>query len=59
MEFLGDMGHVEAHFSPFIDSANLDARKLFRTKPIELVGDVTCVESHFGLFRDGVSVKAR
>jgi hypothetical protein len=25
-ELLGDVGHVEAHFGPFGDSANLDAR---------------------------------
>ena len=26
MEILGDVGHVESHFDPFGDSANLDAR---------------------------------
>jgi hypothetical protein len=26
MEFLGDVGHVEAHFGPFRDRAKLDAR---------------------------------
>jgi hypothetical protein len=26
MELLGDLGHVESHFSLFADSANLDAR---------------------------------
>jgi hypothetical protein len=26
MELLGDVGHVEARFGPFRDSANLDAR---------------------------------
>jgi hypothetical protein len=26
MELLGGVGHVEAHFGPFADSANLDAR---------------------------------
>ena len=26
MELLGDVGHVEAHFGLFGDSANLDAR---------------------------------
>jgi hypothetical protein len=26
MELLGDVGHVEARFGPFGDSANLDAR---------------------------------
>jgi hypothetical protein len=28
MELLGDLGHVESHFDPFADSANLDARLL-------------------------------
>jgi hypothetical protein len=28
MELLGDMAHVESHFGPFGDSANLDARSL-------------------------------
>jgi hypothetical protein len=26
MELLGDLGHVEAHFRPFGDCANLDTR---------------------------------
>jgi hypothetical protein len=26
MELLGDVGHVESHFSPFGDSVSLDAR---------------------------------
>jgi hypothetical protein len=26
MELLGDLGHVESHFGPLGDSANLDAR---------------------------------
>jgi hypothetical protein len=29
MEFLGDMAQVEAHFSLFGDSANLDARQVY------------------------------
>jgi hypothetical protein len=28
MELVGDVGHVEAQFGPFGDSANLDARYL-------------------------------
>jgi hypothetical protein len=28
MELLGDLGHVESHFNPFADSANLDAREV-------------------------------
>jgi hypothetical protein len=34
MELLGDMEHVESHFCPFGDSANLEAKKvhgLYRT----------------------------
>jgi hypothetical protein len=30
MELLGDVGHVEAHFGPFRDSSNLDARWVHR-----------------------------
>jgi hypothetical protein len=28
MKLQGDLGHVDCHFGPFLDSANLDARKL-------------------------------
>jgi hypothetical protein len=69
---LGDEARVDAHFSPFGDSANLDARlvhgftlnipqaqKSFWTHPIEHLGDVGHVESHFGPFRDSVSIGAR
>jgi hypothetical protein len=28
MELLGDLGHVESHFSPFGDNANLDTRQV-------------------------------
>jgi hypothetical protein len=69
---LGDEARVDAHFGPFGDSANLDARlvhgftlnipqaqKSFWTHPIEHLGDVGHVESHFGLLRDSVSIGAR
>ena len=72
MVLLGDEAQLEAHFSPFGVSANLDARsvhglcrtyhrlgKSFLTHPMELLGDVGHVESHFGPFEDSVSVGAR
>ena len=72
MVFLIDKAQVEAHFSPFGGSANLDARlvhglrrtyhwlkKCFLTHPMELLGDMGHVESCFGLFGDSVSVGAR
>jgi hypothetical protein len=55
----GDEAQVKAHFVPFGDSANLDARQVHglrrtyhRNKncfgcPVELLGDVGHVESHF------------
>jgi hypothetical protein len=72
MVLLCDEAHVQVHFGPFGDSANLDARlvhgfalniplalKSFWTHPIEHLGDVGHVESHFGSFRDSVSISAR
>jgi hypothetical protein len=72
MVLRGDEVHVEAHFSPFGDNANLDARllyglrrmhhylrKLFQTHPMELLGDMGLVESCFGPIGDGVSIAAR
>jgi hypothetical protein len=62
---------LEARFSPFGDSANLDARYVhglhrtyhrlnsFWTHPMELLGGVGHVESRFGMFGDSVSVGAR
>jgi hypothetical protein len=63
---------VEARFSPFVDSANLDVRWMhgfawnvpqaqtsFFTHPMELLGDVGHVESRFGPFGDSVNVSAR
>jgi hypothetical protein len=71
MELIGDQALVDAHFGPFRDSANLDARYMHclpstyhrvrnhfaRTQ--WFLGDVSHVESHFGPFRDSVSVNAR
>jgi hypothetical protein len=72
MILLGDEAQVEARFSPFGDSANIDARlvhdlrrtyhrlrKSFWMHPIELLGDVGHVESHFAPFGGVVSVSAR
>jgi hypothetical protein len=63
---------VDARFSPFADSANLDARwvhgfalnipqaqKSFWTHPIEHLCYVGHVESHFALFRDRVIIGVR
>jgi hypothetical protein len=68
----GGKAQVEARFSPFADSANLDARKvhgLCRTYhrlrksyymyPMELLGYMGRVESRFGLFGYSVSVASR
>jgi hypothetical protein len=72
MALLGYEAQVEAHFSLFGDSANLDARwvhglvqmyhrlrKSFWTHPMELLDDVDRVESCFAPFGDSVSVGAR
>ena len=71
MVLLGDEAQVDACFSLFGDSANLDARyvqalckltigsKKFWMQPMELLGDMGHVESRFGLFGDSVSVSAR
>jgi hypothetical protein len=32
MERLADVGHVEARFGPFVDSANLNARRVQRLR---------------------------
>ena len=68
---LDDEAQVEARFSPFRDSANLDARLVrglcrtyhrlgdnFGRNPMELLGDVGHVEYHFSLFGDCVSIDA-
>jgi hypothetical protein len=67
----GDEAQVEARFSPFGDSANIDAdrcivcaertiaQKSFWTHPLELLGDVGHVESHFAPFGYSVSVVTR
>ena len=69
MVLLGDEAQLEAHFGPFGDSANLNARsvhglrrtyhrlgKSFWTHLMKLLGDVGLVDSRFVLFRDAVSV---
>jgi hypothetical protein len=72
MILLGDDAQVEAQFSPFEDSGNLDIRwehgmcrmypsliKSFWTHLIELLGDVGRVESRFGPFGDSIGVGSR
>jgi hypothetical protein len=69
---LGDEAQVEAQFSLFVDSANLDTRKVhdfapnipqaqkwFLTHPMEPLGDMGHVESSFGSPGDSASVGAR
>jgi hypothetical protein len=43
MELLGDACHVEAHFGPFGDSANLDARYVHGLRKTD-----QRLENHFG-----------
>ena len=65
MVTLGYKAQVEAHFGPFGDSANLDARlehglrrmyhrlgKSFWTHLMELLGDVSHLQSRFFPFGD-------
>jgi hypothetical protein len=72
MVFLGDVGQVDARFSPFGDSANLNARlvhgfalnvpqaqRSLWTHPIEHLGDLGHEESHFDLFGESLSIGAR
>jgi hypothetical protein len=72
MVLLGDEAQVDAHFGPFGDSANLDARmvlgfalniphfqKSFWTHRIEHLGDVGHVESHFVPLGESVSIGVR
>jgi hypothetical protein len=71
MELRGGKAQVEARFSPFGDSVNLDvdsctvcvectiASKVVLDTPKELLGDMGHVETCFGLFGDSVSVGAR
>jgi hypothetical protein len=71
MVFLGDEAQLEARFSLFRDSANLDAKSVhglrqtyhrlrnYFAHPIELLGDVGHVDCHFGLFGGSASVGTR
>jgi hypothetical protein len=66
-----DKAQVEARFSSFGDSANLDARlvhdlrrtyhklKSFWMHPIELRGDEAQVNAHFNAFGDSANLNAR
>jgi hypothetical protein len=67
----GDEAQVEARFSPFGDSANLDTRlvhdlhrtyhrlKSFWMHPIELLGDEAEVNARFNAFGDSANLDAR
>ena len=72
MELLGDTGHVESPFGPFIDSLSVDARfvhglrqtyhrlrKSFWTHLMVLLGDEAQVDARFGLFGDSANLDAR
>jgi hypothetical protein len=72
MELLGDLGQVEARFSPFRDSINLwtslvhrlgqtchRLRKSFWIHQMELLGDLGQMEARFGLFGDNVNLDTR
>jgi hypothetical protein len=67
MVLLGDEAEVEAHFSPFGDSSNLDAREVHGLRRMYqplvshfgLLGDVGHVKSSFRPFGDCISVGAR
>jgi hypothetical protein len=72
MVLRGDEAQVDAHFSSFVDSDNLDARwvhglhqtyhtlrNCFWTHPMDLLGDIGHVESRFNPFGDIGSVSAR
>jgi hypothetical protein len=71
MVLLGDKAQLEARFSPFRDSDNLDTRWVHCLRQtyhrlrncfahtIELLGEVGHVECEFGPFGGGASVGAR
>ena len=72
MELLGDNGQMEACFGPFVDSVNLDTRKVhglrrtyhrlrnhFGRHQMELLGDKGQTEACFGLFGDSVNLNTR
>jgi hypothetical protein len=69
VELLGDLAHVESHFSPFRYSVSVGARlvhgsrqmyqKSFWTHLMALLGDEAQVEAHFGPFGDSANHDAR
>jgi hypothetical protein len=64
MELLGDVDHLEPHFSPFGDNVSVVqdrctvCSQLTTGSEIIFVRDVGHVESNFGPFGDDVSVGA-
>jgi hypothetical protein len=72
MVLLGDVGQLEARFSPFGDNVNFSARlvhdfapnvprawKPFWAHLMIVLGDVCQVEAHFGPFRDSINLGER
>ena len=72
MELLDDEAQVEARFSTFGDSANIDARqvsglrrtnhrlkKSFQMHPMLHIGDEAQAKAHFGPFEDSANLDAR
>ena len=66
MVLLGDEAQVEARFSPFGDTANVDVRqvyslaqKSFWTHPMVLLGEEAQLEARRALFGDSANLNAR
>ena len=59
MDLLGDVDHVESHFSLFGYSVSVDAQKSSWTHPMVLLGDAAQVEARFGPFGESANLDAR
>jgi hypothetical protein len=71
MELLGDVGHVESHFSPYgtvlvlvqdrcmVYAKHIIGSETFWMKPMVLLGDEAQLEARFGLFGDSVNLHTR
>jgi hypothetical protein len=55
MELLGDVGHVESCFGPFVGNVSVGARWVHL---MVLLGDEAQVHTHFGLFGDNPDLDA-
>jgi hypothetical protein len=70
MQLLGDLGHVESHFSSFGDGVSVSANRCtvcakytigsrsFWMYPMVLLGDEALLEAHFHLFEDSANLDA-